>query len=53
MTVQLPNMGRQVCMAVNMAVYLMVSKYSLSLIPGKFYVFLLHCRVSKTVWKMK
>lgn len=33
MTVQLLSMGRRVCMAVNMAIYFMVSKYSLSLIP--------------------
>lgn len=32
MTVQLLNMGRQVCVAVNMAIY--ISKYSLSLVPG-------------------
>lgn len=34
MIVQLLNMERQVCVTVNMGTCFMVSKYSLSLIPG-------------------
>lgn len=53
MTVQLLNMGRQVCMTVNTAIYFMVSKYSLILILVKFYIFSVHCCVGKTVVKTK